>query len=557
MKKLVRMILVLCLSFVMLFGLSACNFVTSDNALYHNQKVIYVNGHAFTRGELLNAFYNYGYSQYSNGSMTLQESIEESAKNMINNHLLMEEIKKQNQTLEFINISDHTKEIRYKAQEQMQTSIDQIEDEVLKERGLEQNQDDAEAATDDTYTPQVRFVDGALERVQKTVEAFDNTTTVPEKFVHTKLNGDVSDEAYARFIKQLQSRAKSEGRSVKESAVLTHEEERLITAFTNQKYLTAYENFFTANSEIPSELVIEYFLENYKKQQVEFSREVGGVAAYNTAMQNSSSNFVYYHPTASEGYALVSHVLVQFDDAQKAEIDNLKAQAGSDPYYEKHGLQADIERVAASGLEKEVFALKLFQDIKTDVEAIPFSLSDSKERKMTKFQEYVKEYNDDTASTTADFYYAVNIDTTVTDQMEAAFANAARDMFEKNYQVGQVYFEPIVTAYGYHIMIYAGDYAGDSTNVYAGSYLADNANLFDENVLLNLGTADYSAMVEKLSQVKVNYTSEKTLFQYFYDLISPDTNAFNARLENLIKDVRHSADIKNHVVLYKDLWKNA
>ena len=142
-------------------------------------------------------------------------------------------------------------------------------------------------------------------------------------------------------------------------------------------------------------------------------------------------------------------------------------------------------------------------------------------------------FNDDEGNMNADFYYVVNLDPTVEDQMVKEFADTARSLHSEVGEGGVS--KMIITEYGYHILFDAGAV---------------------KNITEDIDTLTY----EDLFRTYTNASESKDLFNYFYKKLSLDSNAYNNRSQQLIDDIftrlkEEDITIKYYESRYADLWK--
>lgn len=565
MKKILRFAFLLCLLTVSFISFTACNVVSLNTQKDYNQVVIVAGDLKFTKQDLLNDYYGYGY-QYIQSKGSVKGAIQETARTMVKRGLLFEEIKK---IIDITNYKgeNHTNDIIYHAYQAMQQSFERYEEEVRKEWYNETSTDNQEdqplRPAKQEYKPKVKYENGELVRVVEP-HGHDNLDEMPDSFeIYNKqfLSNDeaLNAEAWTRYIRSLQVVAQREGRPTDRQVVLEYEQERLIKVYTNNKYMDLYQQHLLETAPINAQDVVEYFKKEYITQHTLFTG-LEDSSAYDEAMVRSLNDFVFYHDvgeTRSKGYIYVSHVLIKFGDTPSSIIENLKTQYGieseeqeaeelskgeSSAYYNDYVkmLQEVEVTFELDGEIQTASLLDVQQEILDSVNAVDKSDEDMKNR-FQEFERLMYLYNDDDGSMNADFYYSVNLDTNVEDRMFARFASASREL-AANYDKGDVYqggpFDGLVITeyepgkYGAHIVIHGGI----------------SENFIDINSIDNL---TYEMLLKKY----VNPASDKTLFHYFYDKLQMDESLFEQLSEAIVNTKMAQLDsVQYYERYYRDLW---
>ena len=547
---------------------AGCNVVQLNKAKFYKTVVVEVNGgeehksynKEYTREDVLNAFYNYSYSNVNNGSVTPEEGLESAIESMVQRGLLVDYIKTNYFDTEILKFTtEDEKTIRYEAFEYMQEQIYNYENQVREEwdRVLthehheEEETPEEETTTRAEYTPYVPTLETQFEGdnitgfVSNSVVAESTTKlAVPENFSDfiQITDEDVSAEAYARYISSLQKVAKSQGKSTKEEDVLKAEIDRLVKTLTENKYISKYQEWYTKNQQFIQDgdiyrlkdSVMYQVLEDYKttydsqKKLFDLSEK-----AYHAAMAEDASS-VYYHPNYGDGaeYMYVSHVLIKFSDAQKAVVDGLKADLENNvitqAYYDSK-LEEIINRTPVTfeenGKTKSSNAVNVYEYIVDYVNT--YGGTDPKERAKA-FNKMIYMFNDDEGIMNQDFAYVVNLDEEVEDKMVAEFANASRELnTNPDKGVGSL-SEMVVSEYGIHIIFHAGLVSSP-----------DPSGLNSQQLL--------NALVNHNTQL----SSEKTLFHLLYDKLT--TASADSRSESMINQAEGYVVVTKYPKKYKDL----
>lgn len=550
-KKIFTILCALVLSVTMFAG---CNLTTLNKAKYYKTIVVTVDGgkeheeynKEYNREDLLNAFYNYSYSNVSSGSVTAEDGLDTAIESMVNRDLLINFIKTEYFDTGILNLSDDDiKNIRYEAFEYMQDQIFSYENEVREEwdRVITSESEDESTDAEESTSLRAEYNEysSSLDVIyddNNNVIGFKNATLkddtnvkfdVPEKFEDfIKITDeDVSAEAYARYVSSLQKTAKSFGKSTKESDVIKGEVDRLIKTLTENKYITLYQEWFnnnqkfetTENGETLKSSVVSDVLTEFRKQyQSQKNLYEKSESAYHTAMAGDDISDIYYHNDYGQGYEYmyVSHILIKFSDAKKTQVENLKSELKNgtitQDYYDRK-MDEIIEHTPVTyeenGVAKTSNASSVYDRV---VNYVNSNASDNDNvRRAELFNDMIYMYNDDEGIMNQDFAYVVNLDENVTDKMVKEFADACREL-DKNEGEGGI--TKVVSEYGIHIIFHAG---------YVTS--VDESILNNEQLLLN-------ALVGHKTQL----SSSKTLFDVIYDNLS--TASVDTRSSEIVEQAK-------------------
>ncbi len=555
MKKIFKKLLIaVCALVLCVVCFAGCSWLQVDRAKYYNQLVVSVGEKNFNMLDLTEAFSSYGYQYYQQGS-SLEDSVKQTIENMIDRYLVLDMVKADARENGY-DITDQEKlEIKKQAFDYMQDSIYTFETKIRKEWGSTVEVGEESAAeplrpveTDYTATTTYDRVTGTVTRVPDNKEYVDTTTVVGVEYFGKAqqiiTNQKVSDEAWARYVKSLQDQAKSEGRSTKESDVLAHEQDRLITLMTNNLYLDKYQKRYLETLPVDVTSVLDFYRQQYKAQKAEYTSDS---SAYHTAMQSASSKYIYYHLNAGtdKGYVNVKHILINFTDAQKQRIKEIEND--NVLYPTEADKQAEIKRVAAQttttfelDLDEDGVAEKNTRSAAWVYEYVQNHVVGTFAEKSAAFDDLVYVFNDDTGFNNSEFDYVVNLDTDVTDQMVKPFADGVRALDAYNGGEGPGAMDMIISEYGYHIIFHDGRVE----------------NLVEENNIDNISDAQLLAL---LCTTTTTPDSNKTIFDLLYDKLKLDDNKYNDMTQQKVKDARNTLKENGVTIVYyednyKSLW---
>lgn len=584
-----KILTVICAMFLSMFMFAGCNLIEINKAKYYNQIVISVelkDGYGedyndyiekYTKKDLINAYYNYAYNYVSNGQIKASEGMNYAINNMVNVDLLYKYIKKNyfdnpNYDIQFTDADRN--EVKLKVYDAIQEQITSLEKEVYEEWNY-------------NYTNQDDLSEDKVESLRKAYEAYDSkvlmtnikvdvvvegsTTEVEKQAIilnpnqltktyDTRVAGDtfkqqisdpeVSKEAYTRYIKQLQEAAKAEGANTGEQEVLNAEIERLTKSYTRSEYISIFEKWYNINynftynaknnvyvlNDSVKQAVVDYFKERYTAQKNQYENDE---SAYHTAMAGDSIDDIYYHYNSGNEYMYVSHILMKFSDAQKAEITELKNKLSAHKITQEN-YDARVKEIAnrtvvtyeIDGKKYTSNALEVTNKIKNYVNKAQYKGKTGEELELALneraklFNDMIYLYNDDEGIMNKDFAYVVNLDTEVNDKMVKEFADTARKL-NKEQEEGAL-SDMVITEYGVHILYHAG-------------------------IVKNVVSDINSLTAEDLMSVKTQRSSNKTIFAKIYDTVA--TENYKTAASNFVSNCFEFVNIVKYENRYKDLTK--
>ena len=577
MKKLIKKLLTIACCFTLcMVVLTGCSWLKIDNYKYYNAVVASVGDKDFTKRDLMNAYNGYGYQYYQNFGQSMEDAINSTINSMIDRYLLLEEIKANPD----YQLTDEDKlDIKVSAFDYMQDSIFTYEEQIRKEWDKTVDTEEDKKAeeglrkAETEYTPKTSYEDGVVYRLDDTTSTtdkpiVDGSITLDSHFskaMQIVTDKKVSDEAWARYVKALQDGAESEGRDTSESAVLLFEEERLIDTMTTNKYLEKYKQDYYDNLPINTDAVLSYFRTQYNKQRTTFS---ANKSLYHKAMENASSEYVYYHVNSGNEYVNVKHILVNFSEAQKEAIKAINEEYGiTNDYSEEDeskkqnaAYKAKLDKIVAQttstfemdGEEHTWNALNSVNGQYSVWEYVQSKVTGStlKER-AEQFNELVYIFNDDGGFMNSEFDYVVNLDTKVEDKMVKPFANGVRALdASSNGEDGKWLnateggegagsMDYIISEYGIHIIFHAGN----------ASNLIDNNMLNNDEELLRLLCTTYTTP-----------ESNKSIFNMIWDKLDLDSSAYDVKSQADIHTIKtrlagQGVEIVYYEDNYKDMWE--
>ncbi len=531
--------------------LVGCNVISVNSPKYYSQVVITVDNVEYTKKDLIDAFYTYVYSQVQSGSMDAKKGVQTAAETLVERGLLVKEIKKT------ISLEDRDyKDIRKSAFESMQNQLDQLETTIMEERKIELPVSDSETEQTEEalrdafveYTPSIIYQGGhaiknpAADEKDTTIDQLD----IPMHFEQQINDPEISREAWTRYVSSLQSAAKAEGRSTKEADVVVAEEKRLIKLYEDIKYIEKYEEAFVNSEKYDDgdilkdsvcQSVLEYYQSLYRTQKGLYD---GNLTKYYADMKEDSESVVY-HPVEGK-YMQVSHILLNFDTKQKADVAKLKKEKESTDMSDDE-YQIRLNEIASrtmvtyeeNGEKLQATAQTVYKRIYNYVTAVADPV-----KRAQRFNDMIYKYNDDPGIMNKEFSYVVDLDDAMysddienpTNIMVREFTLDARSLYDANdtvdYGAGNISNALVVTDYGCHIILNTGAV---------------------RNITNNINTLTYESLFETYTQLN----GYKDLFNYYYDEIN--SSKYDTTVEEQVAGLVARADVHYYENRYKDLWK--
>ena len=595
MKKIGKILVCLCLAFS--FAFTGCSLVQRNTERYLNRVVATVGEIEITKQDLVSAYNSYGYQYVNYYGYTTEEAVKTTLDKLVERKILVEKAKElitQNETNQMIydgkvvfNANVWQNAVWQSTFDAINEQIDDIEDDIREERGLEEEKSEEEEDEEKPdydpykeYEKQVTYENGKWTRKMPELDPAEEAKTIGG-FIQTKTGDEeVSRDAFKRYIKQLTLNYKSKHLTIKDLKTVAEDElddlyadlelspaekiaflyelERAYKVYDENKYVEEFENLYKQYS-IETGDSFNKKIVNYYKQLVEDSYETymqetleDSYSKYLSAMQDDPSK-VYYHRdygTNEKGekkaFVAVSHVLIKLSDDQTKEIEDLKTELstgviGQQEYDDRYAQILDKTVVHArdeDGNETEL--TKTVAEVREEIYADLAQYSNLKQ-KAEAFNKYIYKYGQDTGMINAEHYYAVNLDTEVTDKMVKEFADMSRALYAENPNGGNL-SEPVFV----------------SQSNYSGYHIIFNAGLFDNELSIeqvrNLDQTDADYLYNK----RLMLGTEKSYYDFVYDKIA-DTifkNDWSNYQNSLINTAKQNMEIVFYVSAYEDLYKN-
>ena len=575
MKKVFKILFSLVMCFTLVLGISSCNLTETDTKDLYSKTIATAKSDkhemTFSREELENAFTNFGYSYYQQTG-DLAQSLKQTIKGLIQKKLVIGEIQKIQEIEDRMDDDDVQKEIRYEVFKSIQSTLNSYEEQIKKEWKIEEDstgkdEDEAESKIQPVeYTNyESKFVCDANGKiivengkVQLKVDGvkFDSEgIDVPENFVQT-VNPDIenlSNEAWVRYISNLQNTAKNKGLATDEQSVFNKKLEELTELYQQNMYFEFYENYFMKRMQINLDIVLEYFKDNYLSEYALFNDN------YDAFLKsiNETTDYTYFNINKGEDSAiLVNHILFKFDASLQDELDIYNEQKKNKELSEED-YKKEIEKLAKQikfeydyeidwdKLEYKKDAEGNYIELKTreskyvteifDLIKKAVNRKSSVEEKAKEFNRLICMFSEDTGSVNAKFSYAVSIsDREGENSWVQSFTDASIEMFESDsYNKGSIYSSLVASEHGYHIMFY---------------------NDIAQNIVELEGLN--SITVEDLCSKYIDASKQISLFEYIYDSLDPDSSKYDNHTSSLVEALMAGMEIVYYEDNYADLINN-
>jgi len=517
--------------------------------------------------ELLNYYYNYYETYISNYGYTEKQTVEACLDMIINQELLVNKIKEDE---DFALTQNEKNDIMLQVFDYVEEKISGYIEEIKNDWGIEDSEseqtqsEEKTYATKETFKPTFEYVydystpsDLSSEKTWQIKYVQENKTNIqnPElsniynsyfwmeseseevgfvsagalKSKITQYSDGLREEAMKRFVKEL--KIAEEYRNYKKNSsydIFMREYNRVYQIYEDNKYIEKLEDWFNKQFVLSTENVLNYMKYQMQSQKELYDDKNGIYKAYNEAMKSDASK-VYYHPT--NGWFNVSHILIGYDDDQKAQIDKWEEQLKNGIITQKE-YDANIESMKSQVMgqardsEGELIgekksAVAIYNEIKSALNA----LGTNSEERIKKFDEFVYKYSTDEGTFNAQTDYVIPLDSTY-DTMVESFATESRNLY-KNGVVGAM-SGIVMSEYGAHIIIYTGT---------------------PKNVVNDINTLT----INDLLNHKLKVSNEKTMFDVACEGASKSD--FATYQSNLVTVLRDGKTIKLYKSRYEDIYK--
>ena len=550
-KKILSVIIMLVLC---LFTLSGCNLFVRNDAKYYSQVVATYGDVTFTMEDLLNydtVFRN----NYTNYNLSTEELYKQMLNDMIDRRIMTDYIVASG----YLNYDGMTFDQAYKEDitrdvyDQIRQELSTYEDEVRKELGIEEDEEEGEE--EDTNAETV---------FESEYERDYSADTFTLKFVHEKVEPDLTpagefyqigdDEEFNRavwtkYIKDLETKASREGKKdLTELGLFNARKDMWYQIMRQQKiieiFTAKYMSEAVVNLEGATTSYRDNYLNDYKKYNIDTTNSALNEAhrqAYIAAMAESPES-VYYH--IDDTFVQVQHILLSFDEGITGDgglIDQWKTSHGyptddttTPTDKQKSELQAYLDSLVSTIITEDGKSVDvLYNTIQTAVmtQSTLYNKADA-------LNDFIYDYSDpNSGSQNASFGYVVPVDEADGDNnLVEQFADGARTLYSQNANGGNMTY--VVSEYGVHIIFNLGGVR----------------NIIDPISIKNNGIS-----AQKLWETRIYPLSEKSYFDELANssFTQPDSSTeLNVRLSNAKIEMKEKGiEITTYYYRMESLWK--
>lgn len=536
--------------------LSGCNLVQINSSRYYDRVVATIDDITITKQDLINGYSSYGYQYVNYYGYTTEQAIEKTMDYLVNRKLLAKYVQQQmqtnNQDLTITEQNEIWNNVFEYANNYLLTVENTIRTELNMDKVSADDSDNSTAKSDydaeDVYEKEiVKDGNGNYVRVQSNDQE-DTVLITKEDFVQN-IYGDatVSQMAWNRYIKILLKSEEGKGLDTVPANVFSRELDRLYKMYEEDEYISLFQTNFEKDYPVDEDLINsivskykELVLASYSKYN-----ELGDTAGYKqyvSDMQSDASS-VYWHPYG-EKFTAVAHILLKYTDEQITQLKQIK-QDYENGYYNtpeeyqqaldnwKSSLRIRARDSSGNEVGDELTLNQVYADIQNTINAC----GDDLQARAKAFNELIYKYGQDTGMLNADYYYVVNLDTSVTDAMVEPFANEARRLY--NEEGDGSFSEPIFVD------------NSDSSNSYAGYHIIFNVGGIDNEMVTNINNLD-NITADELYNTRIMLGTNKTYFDAMYDLVYK--SSYTNRQTSLLEQLKANSKVTYYVNAYKDLY---
>ncbi len=523
---------------------SGCTLVTDNQTKYMSQTVAEVklddkNTLTVSMEEFLIYYSNYASSYVQNGSTT-KEATEKVLDMIINRKLIVNHLKGiEGNALTTAEINDCWTAVYNYVYEKM----DSYKDAIYSDWGLKAEDEEKAKEESNSFVGRSEYEhdyivkNGELVKVEKDDESRVDTVINPNPFksyfwqageenikgftsvgaIKSKLSeysDGLQEEEMKRFVKDLKTSESYKKYNDNTSwAILERELKRVYDIQVDNKYIEKYQNTFEKAYTVSAEQVLATYKAAMKGQKELYGNDI---TAYNNAMKSDATS-VYYHPT--QGWFYVSHLLISYNDEQKAQITEWENQVKKGIITEEEKdanietLRTALTATARDSEGKDTKVVKSAEAVLAEVDSTLAVYGSDTNARINAFTDLIYKYTGESSFLSRDYDYAIPLDKEY-DSMVDEFATASRDL-QKTGQVG-TYSRLVYTQYGAHIIMYTG----------APSNANDNID---------------ATTIQDLENAKLKSSSTKNMLDLFISKVTKSD--YNVQQEKLIDQLRDGKQI--------------
>lgn len=576
----------ICMAFVLMLMvvLTGCSTFSIDKVKYYNEIVAKVGDQNITRFELVNAYNNYGYTNFvTQEGQTEKEALLSTANLLVERKMLVQYAKD--------NLSKYSLS-EYEINNLLTNTIDYLhqsfEDNLTTARkiyGLEEVESSVEEEESPTsqiklsdykYQKRVQIKDGNISYIDIDTDGEIIDYALDSSYItnfYNRSEKEIINAIYDKFIEEFYYNENNEDEelfkkvcdkaielscnnlinyeyylredgkrlSTNQKDVLIRYIERTFTSELESAYISKVSNVYMQEEQLSNESIINAYKALYESDYARYNKDID---AYNDSIittGSAESELIYYNPNSDAKFGYFLHVLLPFNNMEN-DLNWLKdhKMMYTDEEYQALQLEYINQITCQQRTIKEEYVddtLVYEEGIVLDEQvAIKDVLQEynSKVTDLNSFVEFMFKYSTDTATLNADMPYVIGYNT-VTDEtyttMVESFTNEAVRLMKSN-QKYTMANEYIISSYGVHLLY----------------YVAPLVNQIEYSSLSNV-------TVQQLDSAILNPATGETYLDRIFDLVYPASSSgmfsSNTKYSDFETILVESLYSKYQVVLYE------
>ncbi len=528
--------------------LTGCAGFSIDKVKYYNEVLAKVGDETITRFDLVNAYNNYGYTNYvTQAGQSQKEALMSTMKSLVQRKMMFDYARQNAKyalsEYEISKMYRDTIDALLESFDEYKQKARQIYDLEAKEAGETEDSAESIKLSDYNYTKRVKIVNGQIKYdINNKPEEEVVKPSIDEDFV-TKFKNYSNEEIISALRDQFETEfyanndkenvslynkvckkaielacnnlinyeyyLREDGKklSTNQEDLLYRFVERVYTSQLESAYITKVNTVYLESENLSNNSLINAFKANYERDFAKYDKDA---KAYYEDVIATDGDLIYYTPESDAEFGYFLHVLLPFNNVEK-DLNRLK-----DLYLGKKNTQAyrDAQMALVYQIEcaqrttEDVYDTEtdelLYEEgvVLEDTVSINIVLDEYEQnvKDLVSFKEFMFKYTTDTATLTADMPYIIGYNTKTNDTYSSMVKNftneAVRLMKENKRYTGSKDF--ILTNYGVHLLYYVGP-------------VENQISAMDIN----------KVTVEKLDSMVLNKATGETYLDRIFDLVYP------------------------------------